>query len=190
MKTRFFPLIAALGCLGWFGFVPDANAREPFFGKYRGDNTRQCERAKKKRLKLAAQAACTQNGPSNYDARATVTAAGGGEKLTIVLTLDSANRGTLTINGTVVAGPSPKARLGAKARPIKFSLKGKGTAKFVGPLKQTLRFSGKYGAVPFTATGVFDLNASGQLILNAKLSFKKATPLGRSFSVAFAGKRT
>lgn len=190
MKTRFFAPIITLCCLGLLGFVPRAEAREPFHGKYRGANTRQCEKAKKKRLKVPALATCVQSGPSNFDARTTVTANGGGEKLTVVLKLDSANNGTLTINGAVVAGPAPKAVPKAKVRTIKFSFKATGTAKFVGPLKQTLQFSGKYGKVPFTATGVFDLNASDALILSAKVSFKKTTPLGRSFSVSFVGKRS
>lgn len=190
MKIRFFGPIVAFSCLGLLGFALEAEAREPFFGQFKGDSTRQIERAKKKKLKQAAQARCVQNGPSNFDARATITATGGGEKLEVVLTLDASNNGTLTVNGVVLAGPVPKTSAAPKARTIKYALKAKGSAKFVGPLKQTLKFSGKYGAVPFTATGVFDLNASDKLILNVKILFKKATPLGRSFSVSFAGKRT
>jgi hypothetical protein len=188
MKT--IPAAVAL-VIGAFLLTPieRAEAREPFMGGYNGSCERRVEKAKPKKRKNKARANVVQDGPTNYDMRATVTATGGGEKLVIVLDLDAANNGTLTINGTVVAGPGARDR-SPRAKLLRFRLSGKGTATFVGPLRQTLVFSGKSDGIPFTAKGVLDLDNSGGLILELDVKFSKASKIGRSASFDFRGARS
>ncbi len=186
---RAFLLIAAL----FIGTLPatlptTAQARGPFIGSYDGRCDRKAERGKPKKRKLKAQAVVTQNGPTNYDIRAEVTAAGSGEKIEIVLDLGADNKGTLAINGVVVAGPEARAPK-AKPKKLKFNLKATGAATFVGPLRQTIAMKGSSGGKPFTVSGVMDLDAKGGLILDLGVKFSKASSLGKSASFDFQGAR-
>lgn len=189
---KLIPVVTAL-LAGVFLFSTQetASARQPFMGEYHGSCNRKVDRAKPKKKKLKADASVVQHGATNYDIRATVTATGSsGEKLDIVLDLDALNNGTLTINGTVVAGPGARDRIAqAKAKKLKINLSATGTATFVGPLRQTLSFSGQTRGIPFTATGVMDLDASGGLILDLNVVFSKVGPLGKKASFAFLGAR-
>jgi hypothetical protein len=190
MKT--FPTVAAL-IIGAF-LIPSietAQAREPFMGGYRGSCDRKVDRAKPKKRKLESTATVVQNGATNYDTRTTITATGNGEKLEIVLDLDALNNGKLTINGTVVAGPGARDREAqAKTKKLKIRLSATGTATFVGPIRQTLALSGNASGIPFTVTGVTDLDSSGGLILNLDIVFQKVGSLGKKASFAFLGART
>lgn len=165
-----------------------AQAREPFIGSYDGRCDRKADRGKPKKRKLKAQAVVEQNGPTNYDVLATVTASGNGEKMDIVLDLDSNNQGTLKINGVIIAGPEARIPR-AKPKKIKIALKASGTAAFVGPLRQTLTMKGTSGGKPFTVSGVMDLDAKGGLILDFGVKFSKTSSLGKTASFAFRGAR-
>lgn len=177
-------------------FAPEtASARAPFFGNFSGTCTVNVPIAKKKKKRIRSQARAQQNGPSNYDMRAVVNAAANGEKFEIVLDLNADNTGTVTINGQVVAGPTPKslrplAAKKAKPKKLKFKLKATGTATFVGPVRQDLSFAGKYKGSPFNVKGVLDLDPAGGLILDTKVTFKKKSPLGKKMSFSFQGDRT
>lgn len=182
MRTRISSVAALVAVLLSGMILPTVEARQPFQGSFRGDCTRKVPSARPKKKKIKAHVQTEQTG-GPYDARTTVNASGGGEKVNLVLDFREDNSLTVTVNGQAFSGnlrPN-KGRVPQASKKFRYKGKFTGSATFVGPLKQNLSATGKMKGTSTKLTGSVDLQGD-VFILKLNLKSTAASPLGAKSS--------
>jgi hypothetical protein len=186
MKMILFPVVVLAAALV-AGSVSTVEAREPFIGQFQGHVTRRIAKAKKKKKKLQAEATTVQTG-GPYDAKTVVEADGGGESVTLVLDFQADNGLSININGQTFSGNTNRS-VPRALKKLKYKGSAKGTAVFVGPLKQEIKAEGKINSVDTTITGFIDL-VGDTLILELNLKSSSKSRLGPKASFSLKADRT